>query len=59
MTRPRPPGRGMPQEPATPLHAYSPGQLAKLTPEERGRALKRSKRPQLDPALTTRTILSG
>ena len=57
MARPRAPGSGMPMDPQTPLHAYSPGRLAKLTPAQRGRALKRSKRPQLNPALT-RTIFS-
>lgn len=57
MAKPRPPGPGMPLGPSTPLHAYSPGELAKLTPEQRGRALKRSKRPQLNPGLV-HTILS-
>ena len=57
MARPRAPGPGMAVDPQTPLHAYAPGALAKLTPTQRGRALKRSKRPQLNPALT-RTIFS-
>jgi hypothetical protein len=60
MTRPRPPGRGMPLEPTTPLHAYSPGELAKLTPEQRGRALKHRKNVRPGAALMTpHTILSG
>ncbi len=48
----------MPMDAATPLHAYAPGALAKLSPMQRGRALKSSKRPKYDPALTTRTILT-
>lgn len=35
---------GMYESPATPLHAYSPGNLARLNPHERGRVLKRKKR---------------
>lgn len=30
--------------PDTPLHRLAPGALAKLTPEQRGRALKRTKK---------------
>lgn len=55
MAKLRPPG--MPMDPTTPLHAYAPGTLAKLTPAQRGRALKRSKRPRLNPSLT-HTILT-
>lgn len=51
MAKPRSPG--VPLDPTTPLHAYAPGALQKLTPEQRGRALKRSKRPAYNPALTS------
>jgi hypothetical protein len=46
----------MPPAPAMALSAYAPGELAKLTPEQRGRALKRSKRPKLDPALMSHLL---
>jgi hypothetical protein len=40
---------------ATPLSHYAPGNLAKLTPEERAKALKRSKGKdvKLSPAMLT------
>jgi hypothetical protein len=42
----------------TPLHAYAPGAMAKLTPHQRGRALKRSKRAAPNAALSMpRTVL--
>jgi hypothetical protein len=34
----------MPLRPDTPLHGLGPGALAKLNPEQRGRALKRTKK---------------
>lgn len=37
--------------PATPLTNYSPGNMAKLTPEERAKKLKKSKNVKLSPAL--------
>lgn len=59
MAKPRPPLRGgVPLEPATPLNAYAPGALQKLTPEQRGRALKRTKRVKYDPSLMSH-ILTG
>lgn len=45
--------------PSTPLAAYSPGQLSKLNPEERGNALKRKKRLAGGPALTTASVLQS
>lgn len=45
------------QRPDTPLAAYSPGQLSKLNPAERGQALKRKKRQAGGPALTTSNVL--
>ena len=56
MEKSRARGPAMPMDPQTPLHAYAPGALSKLTPAQRGRALKRSKRPQLNPALVTHIL---
>lgn len=42
---------GMVESPATPLHEYAPGKLARLSAEERGRALKRKKRVLPNPSL--------
>lgn len=39
--------------PATPLSNYSPGALARMTPEQRAKALKQSKKVKLTPAMLT------
>lgn len=35
---------GMPMQPDTPLQDLAPGALAKLNPQQRGRAMKRTKK---------------
>jgi hypothetical protein len=49
----------MVERPDTPLRAYAPGALARLSPEQRGRALKRKKRVLPNPSLLTPSTLPG
>jgi hypothetical protein len=47
-------------KPNTPLSAYAPGQLAQMSPEERGKALKRKKGVSAGAALTMpASVLAG
>jgi hypothetical protein len=49
----------MPPQPDTPLQDLAPGALAKLTPEQRGRSMKRTKKgvPNHAALITPRSIL--
>jgi hypothetical protein len=49
-----------PMRPDSPLHALAPGELAKKTPAQRGRAMKRTtKRPPDMAALMTPSSILG